>query len=78
MAHRMWFGVASLLLTALGLAMLVWPGYFLELRKRDVWYNKFDFYASIYKSKYAKTAILINGWGLVLGGGVMGWFVLAG
>lgn len=77
MTERIWVGFLALLCMVFGLAKLLRPLFFLQLRKRHPWFNAVDIYSFIYKSAYAEHAIRVNGGLLVIIGlGLAAWVFL--
>ena len=76
MPEKFWVGCVAVLCVGFGLAKALRPQFFLELRRRHPWFDLFDIYSFIFKSKYAEQAVRINGYLLlVIGLGLLAWVI---
>lgn len=76
MTDKHWLGGLCFLCIVFGLAKLLYPLFFLELRKRHPWFDAVDIYSFIFKSVYAEQAVRINGaLLLIIGVGLAAWIV---
>lgn len=77
MTDKIWVAFLALLCLAFGLAKLLRPLFFLQLRRRYPWFDALDIYSFIYKSAHAEQAVRINGGVLlVMGVGLAVWVFL--
>jgi hypothetical protein len=76
MTGKHWVSGLSFLCIGFGLAKVLYPLFFLELRNRRPWFNTVDIYSFIFKGACAELAVRING-GLLLiiGIGLAAWVV---
>jgi hypothetical protein len=73
----MWISCIAALCFGFGFAKVLWPRFFLELRRRHAWLDVFDIYSFVFKSKYAEKVVRINGYFLwVIGVGLVAWVIL--
>lgn len=76
MTEKMWISCVATLCLGLGLVKVLWPQFFLDLRRRYPWSDFLDIYSFIFKSTYAERAVRVNGYLLlVIGFGLVVWVV---
>ena len=76
MNEKIWISCLAVLCIGFGLAKSLRPQFFLELRRRHTWFDLFDVYSSIFKSKHAEKAVQINGYLLLaIGCRLVAWLV---
>jgi hypothetical protein len=61
MNQKEWIQCVATLCFLFGLAKVLWPRFFIDMRRSHPWFDLFDFYSFVFKSKYAERAVRVNG-----------------
>ncbi|MBN3788946.1 hypothetical protein [Burkholderia sp. Ac-20353] len=71
MNEKTWAGIFGAFAISMGIFKTFFPSFILEFRERHPWVNLIGFFTFIFKTKYAKRAVIANGIGIILLGSIL-------